>query len=289
MTLVVFGCYVKSEWLATSSQLGWSRGGKLSVFAIIITLCIVVFVVLIAVFVGRSHQHDRLPYEKKRFFFSLTERALYDALKLSVGDQYLIFTKANAADVLRVKNGLPQRFYKKIKRCHVDYVLCEPDNLTVSAVVLLEHNINQHKPSIEQDLLLRQALDVAGLPYTYFKIQKSYVTSEVTKSLEACLKQSAKVMSAQKQAAALLAYETPVDEPEVVEVDLQPIEGNQRTQEKSCPKCLSTMLLKKAEKGRRAGQYFYMCSQYPVCKRAEPVEVSESEKRFQDSATLAMG
>ncbi|MDQ7057331.1 MAG: topoisomerase DNA-binding C4 zinc finger domain-containing protein [Ghiorsea sp.] len=67
------------------------------------------------------------------------------------------------------------------------------------------------------------------------------------------------------------------DEP-MVELVLKPMDEGLDpvlSQEQICPKCGAPMVLKKAEKGRRAGKYFLMCSTFPVCKRAIPVESNE--------------
>jgi hypothetical protein len=39
----------------------------------------------------------------------------------------------------------------------------------------------------------------------------------------------------------------------------------------ACPKCSATMVKRQAQKGRHAGDYFWACSTFPLCRQVQEI------------------
>lgn len=215
--------------------------------------------------------------EKKRFFFTAKQRVFYQVLQQAAGDRYTVFACVSMAEVLRPQHDLSKdkraAYVKKLKEIQVPFVLCEMNSLEIVAGVMLDVQVPQSQ-GIEENHFLAQAFKAADLPLLRFKAQESYEMKRMRQSLYK------KLGAPKAEPIQDFLDEAGKDTSELVlELLLKPIGESSEPmpdQEQSCPKCNAPMMLKKAEKGRRAGQYFLMCSMFPACKRAMPVTSCEA-------------
>lgn len=100
----------------------------------------------------QSEQEQKLPYHFK-YLLTKNEWDFYKKMKV-VTDKYNlhIIAKVRLADLVEVDNYLTgngfNKYFWKIQAKHVDFVLCNPDNLAVIAI--LELDDSSHNSSVER-------------------------------------------------------------------------------------------------------------------------------------------
>ncbi len=221
---------------------------------------------------------DDMPFEKRRFFFTAKQRAFYQALQQSIGDKYIVFSRVSMAEVIRTSHGLSKKkraaYVQKLQGVQVPFVLCEATSLVIVAGVMLDEQVQPDEQALMERNFITQVFNVTGLPLVCFDAKNTYDVKLMAKSLH---RQIGEPQSEPIQDFLSDAGED-TNEP-VVELVLKPMNESFEpapSQEQMCPKCGAPMKLKKAEKGRRAGKHFLMCSTFPECKRAIPVESYEA-------------
>jgi hypothetical protein len=249
----------------------------MSVFVILI-----IGIVLILAFAAWKFVHTKtlndMTFEKKHFFFTAKQRAFYKALQEAAGDKYIVFPRIPMTEVVRTSRGLSKRkravYMKQLQGVQIPFVLCEASNLVIIAGVMLDEQLQQSEQSLIENHFVTQAFKVIDLPLLSFSVAKTYDVKRMAKRLSQQIKEpQAEPVQDFLRDAGENTGET------VVDLMLKPMDESSEaepSQEQMCPKCGAPMQLKKAEKGRRAGKHFLMCSTFPECKRAIPVESYEA-------------
>lgn len=110
---------------------------------------------------------EELPYIRK-LLLSSYEYKFYKIIK-PIADKYNlhILSKVRLIDFVGVKRGLAGNeafgFISKIKQKHVDFLICNPDNLYPLAVIELDDSTHQSLKSQESDKFKNQVLSSAGI------------------------------------------------------------------------------------------------------------------------------
>ncbi len=110
---------------------------------------------------------EEFPYIRK-LLLSSYEYKFYKIIK-PIADKYNlhILSKVRLIDFVGVKRGLKGNeafgFISKIKQKHVDFLICNPDNLYPLAVIELDDSTHQSLKSQENDKLKNQVLNSAGI------------------------------------------------------------------------------------------------------------------------------
>jgi len=224
-----------------------------------------------------SKAANDVPFEKKRFFFTAKQRDFYQVLQSVASDNYVVFASVPAEKVLRIRNDLSKNkraaYAKKLQAIQLSFVLCDTNSLAIVAGVMLDEQVSKDVKTEASKQFVKKAFAAIDLPLLHFKAKGSYDIKAVAQ----VLKEQLVAPKAQPVQDFLDEAGEQTDEP-MVELVLKPMNEGldpEPSQEQVCPKCGAPMVLKKAEKGRRAGKYFLMCSTFPVCKRAIPVESNE--------------
>lgn len=143
-------------------------------------ICGLLFVALIAVIIyfkktqNKEPKEDKIeinaatefPYEKT-YLLTKNEWYFYKALK-PIADKmgYSIITKVRLADLIKVKNRLSDKekikYFSKIKSKHLDFILCNPDNLAPVLIIELDDNSHNRQDRKERDSFVDTALTTAG-------------------------------------------------------------------------------------------------------------------------------
>ena len=117
--------------------------------------------------------------------FTADDRAFFQTLKDSVGQEFEIFSKIRVCDIIVPKKGASSRAVEKafspIEDRHFDFILCEKYSLAVACVVQLHglpHTVRQH----EKDPLIAICENL-GLPFVGFAIKADYSVEEVRDKL----------------------------------------------------------------------------------------------------------
>jgi len=206
-----------------------------AIIFMIAVIAVVAYILSIRLAKSRSY-----PYIRRGKLLTPTETNFFNALEAAVGVEYRIFAQVRIADVLLVKNGLTasrrQTAFNKISSKHVDFVLCDKNNLAVVCAIELDDRSHRESNRATRDDFINHAFLAAKLPLVRFKARNRYQASEIRTRLEE----------------------------DILHVGMADKCGN--TEHPSCPRCGSKMVKRKSSKGRNAGELFWGCSKYPQCK-----------------------
>ena len=156
----------------------------LSLIAIIFVAFVVLAVVKAAVRKRPSQEHT---YQLRSPFLSPAERSFYGVLCAAVANDYVVLAKVRVADVITPKKGQDrstwQTAFNMISAKHFDYILCDPNTLSVEQVVELHDKSHKTTKRAKRDEFLRAACESAGLPLREFTARARYSIDEVGKAL----------------------------------------------------------------------------------------------------------
>lgn len=209
-----------------------------------------------------------ISYSKNTALFSPAERSFFGVVNDAVADNFTIFAKVRVADAVSVQSMADrsawQIAFNKISSKHFDFVLCDKGDLSLLGVIELDDKSHQRNDRIERDQLLENVCQSAQLPLIRFDVKNSYAVQVVRAKILHTLGVVEKV---------------PLQSNEAV-LDITQVEKQQQDSDdaselliiKSCPKCTSIMIKRKAKTGPQAGKLFWACSTYPACRGVRPID-----------------
>lgn len=105
------------------------------------------------------------PYTN-RFLLTKNEWYFYKSLKPIADKHNLhILAKTRLADIIEVKNidrKEKQAYFNKIKSKHIDFTLCNPENLKVLLLIELDDNAHNSTKTTQRDIFVDEVLDKCG-------------------------------------------------------------------------------------------------------------------------------
>ena len=156
--------------------------GMLPLIGLLILLGIVAFFVKV-VLPGLGKAQVALPYQKEPVLFTPAERSFLAVLEQATGEQFCVFGKVRLADVIKVKSGLSgsarQQAFNRIQSKHLDFVVCDPNDLSVQFVVELDDSSHQQSHRQARDEFLDKALAAAGVPVYHFPVKRMYSVQDI--------------------------------------------------------------------------------------------------------------
>lgn len=137
------------------------------------------------VFSKETDADSSFPFESRQYLFTKAERSFYEVLKGSCGNR-IVFAKVRLTDLVKVKNGTETRqsWTNKIDRKHVDFVLCEPRNLRIVAVLELDDSSHEKEDRQERDRVVDKILEAAQIPVIRIKASQFYDPKGLTEQIE---------------------------------------------------------------------------------------------------------
>lgn len=167
----------------------------------VIILAIIVIVLLLAYIKEKQQTNQReekvedikeYPYRKKLL---LTKNEWYFYKKLKpICDKYNlhILSKIRFADLVEVESNIDKndkiRYFNKISRKHIDFVLCKPENLQVIALIELDDKSHEQEKRIERDNFIDNVCKKAGYKIihirNYEEIEDKLLQAEIIKKTE---------------------------------------------------------------------------------------------------------
>ena len=129
-----------------------------------------------------EQEEQKLPYHFK-YLLTKNEWDFYKKMKI-VTDRYNlhIIAKVRLADLVEVDNYLTgnafNKYFWKIQAKHVDFVLCNPDNLAVIAIIELEDGSHNTAERAQRDNFVDKVLTKCG-----YKIIHTYNGSNIEETL----------------------------------------------------------------------------------------------------------
>jgi very-short-patch-repair endonuclease len=140
---------------------------------------------------GGSKASKDYPYQKEPTLFSPAERSFLGVLDQAIGDQFRIMGKVRLADVIKVRPGLEasarQTAFNKIQSKHLDFVACDPADLSIQFAVELDDKSHKQKKRQDRDAFVDAAMNAAGVPIIHFPAQKAYSIQDVRDKIAAQL------------------------------------------------------------------------------------------------------
>jgi uncharacterized protein DUF2726/topoisomerase-like DNA binding C4 zinc finger protein len=211
------------------------------------------------------------PYQSKEVLCSPAERSFMGALEKVVGNGYRVFAKVRLADIVEVNKGLSpsarQSAFNRISRKHLDFVICDPGDLSIVGTVELDDKSHRKTGRQERDQFLDKTLEAAGVPILRVTARSTYSIKEVSNDLNSAFNIDVGGHFEEFQDLSEAVQES--SEKQIAEaID----NSNTETIAPVCPKCGGELIERVATKGQYAGQKFWGCSNFPKCKFTKKLE-----------------
>ncbi len=144
----------------------------------ILILLLIVVSALILYFIRRPKER----YVAVESLLTPAELKFYRTLK-EVSEDLVIFAKVRVADILNVDSkkakGSYLKFFNRIARKHVDFLLCDPDTLKPVVAIELDDRSHERSERVERDRFLDRAFKMANLPLIRVKVRAKYDKNEI--------------------------------------------------------------------------------------------------------------
>jgi hypothetical protein len=151
-------------------------------------LIIVLGIVVMLVFLGMRAlgQNRRLPYEHRGKLMTQSERKFYRVLQEVVEDRWTVFAMVRIADLIKVRSGTPKHlsWHNRISCKHIDFVLCDKDQLSPLVGIELDDASHQRADRQERDRFVNQAFKDAAFPLLRIPTADGYDVAELRTQLE---------------------------------------------------------------------------------------------------------
>lgn len=130
-----------------------------------------------------------MPYRRAPHLLSKGERAFWHPLYLAVKRRYRIFHKVRLSDVIRCPPSHPEerRWFRRISRFHVDFVICDPKTTEPLLVVELDDRRHRRRRNQERDRFKDEVLRAAGMPILRVRAQQAYDPLELAEQIDRLL------------------------------------------------------------------------------------------------------
>jgi len=127
-------------------------------------------------------------YTKIDRLFTKAERSFFGVLTQAVGNRFCIMGKVRVADVIKPASGQDrsawQTAFNRIASKHLDFVACDPADLTVKFAIELDDSSHHRRERTARDTFLNDAMKSAGVPLYRFNAKRTYSVSDIRKTLE---------------------------------------------------------------------------------------------------------
>ena len=135
---------------------------------------------------SRSRKRRRAaasPYRFQRFLCSAGEWRFHRALEESVGHWFDIMLQVRVAAILRPRSQSWRKHGRRVAQKAFDFVLVDKGTSRVRCAIELDDATHQQRERRLRDQFLDSASRQAGLPRVRVKVQKSYNTNELRRSV----------------------------------------------------------------------------------------------------------
>jgi hypothetical protein len=194
----------------------------------------------------KQEQIERLPYRLKDSFLTSTEYALFGRLQELLDGRYIICPKVALNDLFNIlRPNENVHFYNNFFRKHVDFLLCEPDDMMpafgVEVLKTISKNELRSSDQFMEDLFLS-----VGLPLVQIPSAEDYELADLVNCFQWAVMK--------------------LDETANMRV-----EGSDDSVP-LCPECGLMMVLRMVRSGSDEGKKFYGCINAPTCKGVVPID-----------------
>ncbi|MFZ2154233.1 MAG: DUF2726 domain-containing protein [Candidatus Moraniibacteriota bacterium] len=121
---------------------------------------------------------ETLPFYKKTYLLTNTEKIFYFVLSEILGNDYLIFSKVRIADLVYLPKGINNsdfyHYQNKVQSKHVDFIICDKENIKPLLVIELDDSSHLRQDRIDRDLLVDKIFRNAKLPIAHVRVSDEY-------------------------------------------------------------------------------------------------------------------
>ena len=112
------------------------------------------------------------------------EQEFYCTLRSSLPvEHYQIFSKVRMADIVDVQKGMEKKSrtsaLNRIISKHVDFLLCNPSDSTIYAVVELDDSSHSRQSQKRNDAFKNETFAACAIPLVRFPVKASYNPEEI--------------------------------------------------------------------------------------------------------------
>mgnify|MGYP002516845123 FL=1 len=123
---------------------------------------------------------DKPPYKKKLLLTKNEWRFYKDLKPIADKEKLTIIAKVRLADLVEVDSSRIQKneymkYFNSIAKKHVDFALCNPDNLAVIELIELDDNSHNNNTRVVRDNMVDKILTGAGYKITHLNNITDYV------------------------------------------------------------------------------------------------------------------
>lgn len=157
-----------------------------------VLLLLVMLIIVVAIVASRFIDNSNpFPVQRKPSLFSQVERGFLSLLETAVGTDYKVMNRVKLADLLELKHHTSEKNKRttqlKMNAKYLDFVLCNPQDMSIVAVIDLVNNNSRDGHKAAPDWFVSGALETAGIPYLRMKIKAGYSTTDIQQALAARL------------------------------------------------------------------------------------------------------
>lgn len=234
-----------------------------------ILFVIIVAAIVVGLFIAmklmQEQSGEKAGYENRGNLFTPAERSFLGVLEQALDSRYRVFGKVRLGDLIKpakvLAAGKRTTARNRINQKHVDFVVCTANELALVGVLELDDQSHGCEDRAGRDVFVDQALAMAGIPVLRFPAQKGYAVQDVRARLAEMIRADIKsgVVSASRESVA------PVNMALDAIMESNPVQPDSIAP--GCPKCSATMVKRQALRGQNAGNYFWACSTFPMCRQ----------------------
>ena len=240
---------------------------------------------LLSLFGNEKEAAAQMPYERAPGLLTLEELSFYHVLLLALdvmGLKAMVCPKVGLRDVFCVvsqDDGEYMGYLDQIDRMHVDFLLCDPRDMTLIAGVELDDDAHITEGSQAREAFVEKVYEAAGLPLLRFRVQHDYDIPGMVRYIRDKLAIPAAAENAEPSMNQSLQHVSTEGKKAVSPVETQIQAAREESAAAAmpdapvCPRCGAPMVLRRAHRGKREGRHFWGCSRFPLCRCVADMKV----------------
>ena len=148
-----------------------------------------VLTIVLAVAARRPTEVEKYPFRKNRYFLNDSEKKLFYALKEIAAVRRLhVFAKVRMEDLLWQPDSFEKyRYRAMVKSRHIDFVLCDYQNIDPVLGIELDGPSHDLPERIERDAFVNDVFADAGLPLLHIPVADFYDPKSIAAQISAAL------------------------------------------------------------------------------------------------------
>lgn len=132
---------------------------------------------------------ESLPYRRRDYLLTKSERSFHEVLRGSLSAQIVVFAKVRLIDLVWLPKGTGnrQRHLNRVVSKHVDFVLCDVQSIRPLLVIELDDASHRRADRMARDAVVDAALEAAGLPILHIDAQRGYVVEDLKREIRGAM------------------------------------------------------------------------------------------------------